>query len=94
MVNLVPPTEIEGHVGVPRHDVLHIGRAVSKTGQFYILHSKECFESGEPLTDCEYSWALEWGISDDEWYGWEDLPVVLYIHNEDLLPAGVYYPTV
>jgi hypothetical protein len=42
MTDLVPADEIEGIVGYKRRPFLHLGRAVSYTKTFYILHSYRC----------------------------------------------------
>jgi hypothetical protein len=73
----VPTDEIERIVGVSRHDSDHIGRAVSDEQQVYILHSKECLDSGIDLRECEFSVALDLGINPLMWGPWEDVPVVL-----------------
>ena len=62
MSNLVPPSEIEGIVGAHRHAVSHFGRAVSSEQTVYILHSRECVDSGVDLRDCPFSVALDKGI--------------------------------
>lgn len=79
---------IEGIVGAKRHEIDHLGRAVSAEQRVYVLHSKECVESGIDLRDCEYSIALDLGINLDVWRDWQDQPVKLIISDEydDLEP--------
>lgn len=60
MTDLVPTNQIELIVGLPRHPTRHFGRAVG--ARFYILHSKECKDSGIDLRDCAYSRALDRGL--------------------------------
>ncbi len=79
MSDKVPTDEIERIVGVSRHDWDHIGRAVSDEQQVYILHSKECIESGIDLRECEFSVALDLGINPLMWKQQQDVPVVLAI---------------
>lgn len=80
MTTLVPADEIESIVGAKRHPHLHLGTARSEDGQFYILHSKECKDSGIDLTECEYSILLdEYGVD-----FWEvDAPLVVHIVSSD-----------
>lgn len=86
MTNLVPATEIEGIVGVPRHPTLHHGRAVSAEETVYILHSHQCLADFEDLRDCPYSIALDDGIQIGLWV--EDVPVVLAIDPDlGLIPT-------
>ena len=87
MSELVPPTEIEGIVGARRHPTDHIGRAVSSEQTVYILHSKECVDSGIDLRRCPFSIALDRGIDlDGAWNGREDEPVTLGIIDLKLVP--------
>lgn len=78
MTQLVPE-HIERIVGVKRDQELHYGRAVSAEQTVYILHSKECVDSGIDLRDCPFSLALDLGISLDVWAGHEDMPVELVV---------------
>ena len=57
---------------------MHLGTARSEDGLFYILHSKDCVEITEDLTQCEYSIALdEYGVD-----FWEvDTPLILHIDD-------------
>ena len=88
MSNLVPPSEIEGIVGAHRHAVSHFGRAVSSEQTVYILHSRECVDSGVDLRDCPFSVALDKGIDlVGPWRGHEDEAVVLTIVNGKLEPT-------
>jgi hypothetical protein len=81
MTDLVPPTEIERIVGVPRHATEHWGRAVSDEQRVYILHSRECLDSGIDLRYCAYSVALDDGIDPRRWT--EDVPLLLSIYDPD-----------
>lgn len=84
MTTLVPRKLIEETVGTRRQNKLHVGRMNSKENAFYILHSKECLESGIDLRDCEYSVALDNGIKD--WDGWEDNPHFITISDGMIVP--------
>lgn len=84
MSNLVPADQIEAIVGAARHPSEHIGRAVSVEQQVYILHSRECKESGIDLRDCPYSVALDLGIDSEEWP--VDQPVRLRVVDGFLVP--------
>lgn len=46
MTEIVPDPKIQQIVGVYRHDTLHYGRAVTAEQRVYILHSRECLDSG------------------------------------------------
>jgi hypothetical protein len=82
MVELVDPDQIEGIVGFRRHGSMHIARAVSATENVFILHSRDCLERGIDLRDCEYSKALEHGISlPDGWAQLQDQPVAVRVTN-------------
>jgi hypothetical protein len=56
----------------------------------YILHSKECFErclaTGSGLSECRFSVALDRGIDERRWNGYEDRTVALGVRNGDLVP--------
>lgn len=82
--NLVPSSDIERIVGASRHDIDHIARAVSAEQTVYILHSRECLQSGHDLRECPYSLALEQGINPADWV--EDTPVVIGIAHDRLIP--------
>jgi hypothetical protein len=86
MSNLVPAEDIERIVGVARHRKAHYGRASSTEQVVYILHSKECLASGIDLTYCRFSVALDRGIDERRWLGYEDVPVALGVWNDDLVP--------
>lgn len=86
MSDLVPAEEIERIVGHTRHATMHVGRAVSAEQLVYVLHSHECVDSGIYLSDCEYALALDAGIRDTEWGGYEDRPVALGIIEDRLVP--------
>ena len=84
MSQLVPSTDIERIVGAERSQHDHIGRAVSEEQTVYILHSRDCLDSGIDLRECPFSVALdEYGV----WEGREDEAVVLDIVDDALEPA-------
>jgi hypothetical protein len=82
--DLVDPARIEEIVGVPRHERIHFGRAVSKEQTVYILHSQRCVNNTPVLRDCIYSLALDKGIDLNHWEKYQDRPVVLRIWNGSL----------
>jgi hypothetical protein len=90
MSDLVPTEDIERIVGAPRHATLHQARAVSAEQTVYILHSRECLDSGIDLRDCRFSWALDNGIRLNEWQ--EDVPLKVSIKSASgvtrLVPSG------
>lgn len=88
MTDLVQPDEIEHIVGVTRHRKAHYGRAVSDEQTVYILHSKECLDSGIDLRDCRFSIALDRGIDLRRWDGYEDKPVALGVWETKLIPLA------
>ena len=59
MSKLVPASKIEGIVGARRHPTNHQGRAVSAEQTVYVLHSKECLDSGIDLRRCPFSVAMD-----------------------------------
>lgn len=81
MSDLVRAKDIEKIVGQKRHNRVHYGRAVTAEQTLYVLHSHECLESGIDLRDCEYSAALDLGIDTNQWRGFEDEAVALYIDH-------------
>ncbi|MCV7255302.1 hypothetical protein H7J86_24365 [Mycobacterium hackensackense] len=87
MTDLVPADQIEQIVGIKRHDTKHYGRAVSAEEQVYILHSRECKDSGVDLRQCPYSLALDNGIQIESWVDLEDIAVALVIVDDRLVPA-------
>ena len=94
MTELVDPSEIERIVGAKRHPISHIARYVTEEGRIYILHSRECKESGRDLRDCPYSVALDNGCHDSAWRGWRDQPVVVRCYSSlhsgpHLFPYGL-----
>ena len=86
MSNLVRSDRIETLVGTSRSKTRHFARAVSAEQKDYILHSKECLDSVADLRECEYSIALDHGISEDDWLHNEDKRVEVRIHNGFLVP--------
>jgi hypothetical protein len=88
MSDLVSPTDIERIVGAERRTFLHVGRAVSSEQTVYILHSKGCLDSGIDLRECRFSTALDEGIDLELWANFEDVPVVLRIRDDRLVPLG------
>ena len=86
MSDIVPAEDIEWIVGHARHATRHIGRAVSAEQMVYVLHSHECKNSGIDLRDCRFSLALDAGIRDTEWDGFEDRAVALAIIHDRLVP--------
>lgn len=89
MTELVPTAEIESIVGVSRHPTEHYARAVSAEEQVYILHSRECLDSGVDLRECKFSLALDLGLDLFEWHGHEDTAVAIAVSEEtaQLLPV-------
>ena len=86
MTELVPTDEIEAKVGAKRHATVHLARAVSAEGTVYLLHSRQCVERyrddvDQDLRDCEFSVALDRGISTVRWTGYEDAAVVVGIRH-------------
>lgn len=86
MTDLVNSTEISAIVGVPRQQSAHMARAVSAEGKVYILHSESCLKYGKDLRECRYSKALDRGIDQKTWTGWQDKPVQLCVVKGELLP--------
>lgn len=90
MSELVSPTDIERIVGRMRHATGHYARAVSDEGTVYVLHSQACLDSGIDLRECEYSIALDRGITrPTPWARWrrvQDRPVRVLIVKGWLLP--------
>ena len=91
MTRLEDSTKIEGIVGALRHEIRHIGRAVSAEQRVYILHSQKCLDSGIDLRECPFSVALDEGIDIGEWHGTTDRAVYLLIDDlvGDLVPEVV-----
>lgn len=77
MTDLVDASKIEQIVGTKRHPTKHYGRAVSVEETVYILHPETCRHYHDDLRDCRYSRALDGGISEEIWAGYEDKPVEL-----------------
>lgn len=89
MTDLVPTEDIERIVGIDRHPTGHFGRAVSADETVYILHSRECLDSGIDLRDCRFSIALDEGIWEQDWADHEDIPVCLMILQDRLVPVRI-----
>lgn len=87
MSELVPEEDIEGIVGVKRHDTYHYGRAVSAEQRVYILHPRRCLDAYADLRDCPFGRSLDRGIDQvrNLWEGWEDRPVRLRFVYDGLL---------
>jgi hypothetical protein len=88
MSELVGADEIEDLVGYKRHVAIHVGRAESETGTLYILHSKECKSTTPDLRECPYSIAMDRGINMSVWRQFMDIPVMLVIEFDHLVPMG------
>lgn len=87
MSDLVPAGDIERIVGVRRHPTEHYARAVSAEETIYILHSRECLDSGVDLRDCLFSLSLDGGIDLAEWA--QDAPLrVVVDENGFFRPSG------
>ena len=86
MSRIETPDKTMQIVGRDRHETEHYGRAVSAEERVYILHSRECFESGRDLRQCEFSIAMDLGIDLDRWV--EDQTVLLEIEDGLLVPDG------
>lgn len=89
VTDLVPTDQIEQIVGVTRHPTKHYVRAVSSEHMMYILHSRECLDSGIDLRYCAYSHALDVGLDADLWNRHEDQPVEIRIEHTRLVPVPV-----
>ena len=90
MSELVNPAEIEQIVGAKRHPTRHIGRAIESEQTVYILHSRECVDSGINLRRCDFSLALDAGIHRANWETAISLgvPVWLEVIGNLLVPTG------
>jgi hypothetical protein len=86
MSELVPTEEIEQIVGIERHQTRHYARAISEEQTVYILHSRECKDSGIDLRECAFSLALDKGIDQYDWSDREDRPVLVRVRNGLLIP--------
>jgi hypothetical protein len=86
MTDLVPTDQIEQQVGTLRNATHHIARANSAEETVYILHGRNCLDSGIDLRECEYSIALDQGIDPDDWYDHEDQPVYVKVDDGLLKP--------
>jgi hypothetical protein len=88
VTDVVPTEDIERIVGAPRAPYDHLGRAVSEEETVYILHSKECLDSGIDLRECRFSKALDNGIDLDDWTHREDAPMVLRVLGYRVVPLS------
>ncbi|TDO18154.1 hypothetical protein EV580_1337 [Mycobacterium sp. BK086] len=61
---------------------------VTADQKIYILHSRECFESGLDLRECLFSQALDNGVERDSWANHENIPVALGISDGQLEALG------
>ena len=86
MSRIETPDKTMQIVGRDRDETEHYGRAVSAEERVYILHSRECFESGRDLRQCEFSVAMDLSIDLDRWV--EDQTVLLAIEDGLLVPDG------
>lgn len=90
MSDLVDSDSIESIVGASRHVTDHLARADSTADTVYILHSRQCKDSGIDLRECPFSLALDKGIYDYiPWSGWrrvQDQPVRAEIFRGYLVP--------
>ena len=86
--------KIEGIVGAPRHETVHVARAVSAEERVYILHSRACALAYSDLRLCPLSVALDEGIDIGLWEDWQDRPVEVRIDEEygDLVPERTHEP--
>lgn len=88
MSELVPADEIEQIVGTQRHRTRHYARAVSDEQTVYVLHSRNCKDSGRDLRECFYSQALDNGIDEADWQDHEDKAVrVAVTRSQRLVPV-------
>jgi len=87
MTDLVDRSEIEKLVGARRSPGAHLGRADSEAGTLYILHSQQCVDTGLDLRGCRFSIALDFGISMEDWEGFEDETVGLLVFEDRLMPV-------
>ncbi|WP_314429639.1 hypothetical protein [Microbacterium lacticum] len=84
---------IEGIVGAPRHETIHVARALSAEQRVYVLHSRECIEQiterGSDLRLCPFSVALDEDIDLGPWEDFQDVAVEVEIDDEygDLVPT-------
>lgn len=85
MADLVDPAKVERIVGMPRHESVHYGRAVSAEETVYILHSFECLKRNPDLRECSYAKA---DMDPDYWIGFMDGAMILSIINGRLVPIG------
>lgn len=86
MTELIDPTEVERLVNARRHPTEHIGLANSHDGKTYLLHSKQCLDSGIDLRTCEFAYAQDAGIDMAVWEDRQDHPYILRIVEGQLVP--------
>jgi len=80
MTDIVDPNKIEEIVGHRRMSVVHLGRAVSSEGIFYILHSQRCVDRYPDLRDCPYSQLLD---TNEPVIQTEDAVQTLYVDHKN-----------
>lgn len=97
MTYVVPADQIEGLVGAKRHSVKHLGRLSSDstaeplsdewwlTSSFYILHSEHCKANTPDLRTCVFSEALDAGLEESDWTGYQGKTVVLAVDSDGIL---------
>lgn len=59
MTEIEPGLALEKKFGVRRRLTVHLGLVDTREQRFYILHSKDCIDSGIDLRECEYSLSLD-----------------------------------
>lgn len=88
MSRLVSADEIEGIVGVERHPVVHYGHDDPAARTFYILHSRQCLDTGIDLRRCSYSMAVDYhGVDPKLWERYPNRPVPLTFQMGRVAPA-------
>ncbi len=87
MTELVPPEDIERLVGTSRMNWHHAVRVDTGEKMVYILHSRECKESGRDLRECPFSRALDMGVNMERWSDYFDEPMVAAIERGRLIPV-------
>lgn len=98
MTSLLDPSEAMRKVGAYRKWHEHLARADSHTRVVYLLHSHTCLKTKTPLTECEYSLALDLGIDETMWATSQDTAVKVKIDKHgrliplDSLGLTPYHP--